>query len=255
MFFGRKARRRERILREPFPNDWEPIVRRTVRFYSQWADDLRRRLRECVQIFVAEKQFVGCAGVEITDEIKVTVAAGACLLLLGLPDLDVFPRLREVIVYPHDWTDSIEAIGPDGRPYQIHHTRVGEAWRRGPVVLAWDSVQRSVAAPCDGYNVVYHEFAHVIDLQGGMADGIPPLGSRDEAENWTDVFFREFDDFVHASRAGRLTFIDPYGASHPAEFFAVATEHFFEQSRQLKLNHPALYDLLAGFYQQDPAGV
>ena len=250
--FGRKDRRRQRIIGEPFPESWLPTVRRSVPFYEQLSSDQQRRLRHCIQIFVAEKQFLGCAGLEITDEIKVTIAAGACTLLLGAPHLDVFPRLREVIVYPHDFTETTEAIGPDGRPYEIRKTRAGEAWRRGPVVLAWNSVRRSVASPLDGYNVVYHEFAHVLDMQNGSADGTPPLESAAQAEAWTKTFYPAFKAFVQATRRGQSTFIDPYGAGHPAEFFAVATEHFFEQPDQLRSNQPTLFGLLADFYHLDP---
>ena len=251
--FGRKDRRRQRIIGEPFPESWLPTVRRSVPFYEQLSSDQQRRLRHCIQIFVAEKQFLGCAGLDITDEIKVTIAAGACTLLLGVPHLDIFPRLSEVIVYPHDFTETTEAIGPDGRPYEIRKTRAGEAWRRGPVVLAWNSVRRSVASPRDGYNVVYHEFAHVLDMQNGSADGMPPLESATQAEAWTKTFYPAFEAFVQATRRGQSTFIDPYGASHPAEFFAVATEHFFEQPDQLHRNQPALFRLLADFYHLDPA--
>ncbi len=251
--FGRKARRREAILGEPFADAWVPIVRRAVPFYDRLSETRRRRLLDNVKVFVAEKQFVGCGGMELTDEIKVTIAGGACVLLLGVPHLDVFPRLREVIVHPSDLKETVEAIGPDGRRYQIHRVRSGEAWRRGPVVLAWDSVRHSVFTPRDGYNVVYHEFAHVIDMQNGEADGIPPLESRAAYDKWTRVFFEEFDRFVAESRRGRSTFIDPYGAGHPSEFFAVVTEHFFEQPHRLQRKHAALYRLLADFYRQDPA--
>ena len=250
---NRKARRRERLLAAPFPEAWLGIVRRAAPVYMRLPTNRQELLRNTIRIFIAEKEFVGCGGLEITDEIKVTVAAGASLLLLGMPRLDVFPRLREVIIYPHDWTDTVEAVGPDGRRYQIHNPRAGEAWRRGPVVLAWDSVKRSVASPRDGYNVIYHEFAHVIDMQNGAADGIPPMESRALHDKWLRVFFAEFDAFVEDDRRGRSTFIDPYGASHPSEFFAVATEHFFEQPRQLRRHHAELYALLAEFYGQDPA--
>jgi hypothetical protein len=250
--FGRKGRRRERIIGEPFPEPWLGLLRLCVPFYERLSTDQQRRLRQTVQIFIAEKQFLGCAGLRITDEIKVTIGAEACVLLLGVPHLDVFPRLREVIVYPHDFTETTDAIGPDGRRYEIRKTRAGEAWRRGPVVLAWNSVRRSVASPQDGYNVVYHEFAHVLDLQNGSADGMPPLESADRVETWNKTFYPAFDAFVRQTRQGRSTFIDPYGADHPAEFFAVATEHFFEQPGRLRKNHPALFGLLADFYHLDP---
>jgi len=250
--FGRKRRRRLRILSRPFPESWLPHVRRGFAFYHRLPSEQRHRLLQCVQIFVAEKRFLGCAGLDVTDEIKVTIAAGACVLLLGVPHLDCFPRLGEVIVYPHNLTETIEAIGPDGRKYQIHKTRSGEAWRRGPVVLAWNSVRRSVARPCDGYNVIYHEFAHVLDMQNGSADGMPPLESKAQLAAWARVFYPTFDAFAEDARRGRAKFVDPYGATGPAEFFAVATEHFIEQPYRLKESYPALYDLLAGFYHLNP---
>jgi Mlc titration factor MtfA (ptsG expression regulator) len=248
----RRARRKQKILSEPFPESWLEVLARNATFHARLSEEAGRRLRENIQIFVAEKKFVGCADLEITDDIEVTVAANACVLLLGIPHLDVFPRLHEVIIYPNHLTDTTDAIGPDGRHYQIRQVRAGEAWRRGPVLLAWDSVERSVARPRDGYNVIFHEFAHVLDWQSGSADGIPPLESKEQYARWERVFFQEFDEFVEADRFGRSALIDPYGASHPAEFFAVATEHFFEQSRQLKRYRPRLHRLLADFYQQDP---
>ncbi len=251
-FSRRKDRRRKDILASPFPSTWGPVVSRTLRALDRLPATDMEHLHKLVQVFVSEKEFLGCAGLVVTDEIKVTIASGACLLLLGIPHLDIFPRLREIIVYPGGLTQSVEAIGPDGRPYEINTVRAGEAWRRGPVVLAWDSVARSVATPRDGYNVVYHEFAHVLDMQSGAADGMPPLESREQVSEWAETFYREFDRFVENDRLGRSTFIDPYGASNAAEFFAVATEHFFEQSRQLKRAHPELYSLFAGFFKVDP---
>lgn len=251
-FARRKELRRKLILSDPFPEHWLETIARSARFYARLSDDEQRRLRDHILIFTAEKKFLGCDGLEITDDIKVTVAAAACVLLLGIPHLDIFPRLHEVIVYPHHLTDTTDAIGPDGRRYQIRSVRAGEAWRRGPVLLAWDSVKQSVAKPRDGYNVVFHEFAHVLDWQSGSADGVPPLETKEQYTRWDRVFFQEFDDFVDANRRGRSVFIDPYGANHPAEFFAVATEHFFEQSRQLERHRPRLFRLLADFYHQDP---
>lgn len=253
-FFGGRARRRAEAVARPFPVEWEAYARRAAPAYDRLTEADRRRLRECVQIFVAEKQFLGCRGVDITDEVKVSVAAGACLLLLGLPRLDVFPRLREIIVYPADFKETIEAIGPDGRRYSIERIRAGEAWRGGPVVLAWNSVAHSLQGWRDGYNVVLHEFAHVIDLQNGEADGIPPLETGRQLERWRRVFFEEYRHFVAEDRRGAMTFIDPYGATDAAEYFAVCTEHFYEQPGMMKATHPALYSLLRDFYGRDPLG-
>ncbi len=251
--FRRRRLRHQAIVGRPFPDDWLRFTQRSLPFYRRLPAEHRRALREGIQIFIAEKEFLGIGHLEITDQIKVTIAASACLLVVGIPELGVFPRLGEVIVHPHDFGDVVEAVGPDGRRYRIHQTRAGEAWRRGPVVLAWDSVRRSVARPCDGYNVLFHEFAHVLDMQAGIADGSPPLGSKQRQATWSRVFEAEYQAFREEGRRGRLTFLDPYGASNPAEFFAVVTEHFFEQPQELKARHRQLYDQLKGFYCQDPA--
>ncbi len=253
--FARKARRRNQLLVQPFPEAWLQLIQRRTAFYRHLKADQQRLLRDMVRIFIAEKQFVGCNGIQITEPMQVIVAAEACRLLLGISHLDVFPRLKEIIVYPHDFTEKTDAIGPDGRSYPIHRTRAGEAWRRGPVILAWNSVMNSIASPHDGYNVIIHEFAHVIDMQDGGADGIPPLLTKTEYERWTKVFFEEFNSFVLADRRGTERFIDPYGASSPSEFFAVASEHFFEQPDLLQRIHPRLYELFRDFYHQDPAVV
>lgn len=250
--FGGRRRRREKLLAEPFPENWRPIVRGAVPHLHLLSDAQRQKLENDIRIFLAEKLFVAGGDISITETMRVTIAAGACMLLVALPELDVFPRLREIIIYPHNFTEQIEAIGPDGRPYAIHRTRSGEAWHRGPVILAWNTVAHGIAAPHDGYNVVIHEFAHVLDMQNGSADGEPPLQSAEAHANWQRVFYPAFDKFVEDQRTGRPTLVDPYGATNPAEFFAVASEHFFEQAALLQRFHPDLYALLRDFYQQDP---
>lgn len=251
--FRRKRLRQGRIIGEPFPGGWLRVVRRSTRAYGYLSAEQQRELGECIQIFVAEKGFLGIGGLEVTDEIKVTIAAPACLLVSEIPHLGVYPRLREIIVHPHAFGEVVEAVGPTGRRYRIPQMRAGEAWRRGPVVLAWDSVRHSIASPRDGYNVVFHEFAHVLDLQAGIADGAPPLETREQRTAWSRVFRAEYQAFIEAERGGRSTFLNPYGASSPAEFFAVVTEHFFEQPRELKARHRELYAQLRAFYRHDPA--
>lgn len=251
--FRRKQARREALLAQPFPKDWSATVRRSLARYSLLPPERRRILRAGVRIFVAEKEIIGIGPLKITDEIKVAIAAQACLLLVGRPEFDVFPRLGEVIVQPHDFGKIVEAVGPDGRKYRIPELHAGEAWRQGPIVLAWDSVRHSIARPCDGYNVVFHEFAHALDTQLGITDGAPPLETSELRKTWTRVFLAEFRAFMSAARRGRRTFLDPYGAGEPVEFFAVVTEHFFEQPRELRRKHPQLYAQFKLLYRQDPA--
>lgn len=250
--FGGRQRRRERILAGPFPDNWRPFVLQAVPHWHKLAIEQQHKLENDIRIFLAEKQFVSGGDIDITERMRVTIAAGACMLIVALPRLDVYPRLREVIIYPHNFTEQIEAIGPDGRPYQIHRTRSGEAWHRGPVILAWNTVQHGIASPHDGYNVVIHEFAHALDMQEGGADGQPPLESKEAYANWERVFYPAFDKFVDDQRRGNDTLVDPYGAENPAEFFAVASEHFFEQAALLRRFHGDLYNLLRDFYKQDP---
>lgn len=250
--FGGRKRRREKLLAEPFPEKWRPLLLRAVPHFPNLPDAQRLKLENDIRIFLAEKRFVSGSDIDITEAMRVTIAAGACMMIVALPDLDVFPRLREVIIFPHNFTEKLEAIGPDGRPYEIHRTRSGEAWHRGPVVLAWNTVAHGVASPHDGYNVVTHEFAHVLDMQSGGVDGQPPLPTRAAQEKWVRIFYPAFDKFVDDQRRGRPTLVDPYGATNPAEFFAVASEHFFEQAPLLQRFHPDLYELLREFYQQDP---
>ncbi|MBU0637961.1 MAG: zinc-dependent peptidase [Planctomycetes bacterium] len=250
--FRRKQLQRAELLAQPFPPDWLPTVARCLPCYHAMPPAPRDTLRRAIQVFVAEKRFVGTGGLVVDDEVKVTIAGQACLLIAGIPHLGVFPRLHEIIVHPHVYGEVVEAVGPDGTRYQIPQMRAGEAWRRGPVRLAWDSVTRSIARPCDGYNVVYHEFAHVLDMQDGWTGGSPPL-EKEQQVAWARVFDAEYDAFVAAERRGQPTFLNPYGAANPTEFFAVLTEHFFEQPRGLRARHPELYGQLTGFYRQDPA--
>lgn len=249
---GKRARRRK-VLEAPFPSDWIRILDRNAAFHAALSDAERIRLYELIRLFASEKAFVGCNGLLINDDVRVTVAAHACRLLLGRPDIDLFHRLGEIIIYPNTLRKSEVAIGPDGTRYDIRDDRSGEAWERGPVVLAWDGVRSSVSLPVDGYNVILHEFAHVLDFENGATDGFPLMPSREVAIRWAEVCTREFKELQQAARSGRRTFINQYGSEEPAEFFAVITEHFFEQPHKLKSLHPELYEVLSAFYAQDPA--
>jgi Mlc titration factor MtfA (ptsG expression regulator) len=238
---------------EKFPDSWLDMLPRALPCYPRLPAEHRRALRQCIQIFLAEKEFLGLDGLVITEEIELAIAAPACLLVLGIPHLGVYPRLREIIVRQEGFGDDVDAIGPDGTHYLIPQLAAGQAWLRGPVILAWSSVTRSVAQPDDGYNVVLHEFAHVLDMQDAMAGGTPPLESEAQEAAWTRVFTAEYKALVRAIGRGQPTLLHPYAATNAAEFFAVATEHFFEQPRELKRRHAELYAQLSQFYNQDPA--
>jgi Mlc titration factor MtfA (ptsG expression regulator) len=224
-----------------------------VPFYRRLPAGLRPALLEATARFLAEKQFWGSQNLPLTDEMKQVVAAQACLLVLGNPRLGMYPQTREVILYPSDFGEILEAIGPDGRRYEVDLTRAGEASRRGPILLAWDDVKSSVTDREDGRNTVFHEFAHALDFLDGEADGTPPLEGPAQLAEWRRVMAAELAELRAAASRGRRTLLDPYGAESPAEFFAVATEHFFEQPARLRRTRPALYAMLRMFYGQDPA--
>jgi MtfA peptidase len=245
-----KRRRRDALRAQPFPDEWKEILDRDVAYVATLSEADRAELEGLVQVFLAEKNLEGCGGLELTDEIRVTIAAQACLLLLHR-ETDIYPALDTVLVYPHAY----RATGHthDG-PVVIESddARLGESWTRGVVVLAWDHVSSS-ARHLGGDNVVLHEFAHQLDAEDGSMDGAPDLGSRARFASWARVLGEEYAELANRLHAGRPSDIDAYGATSPPEFFAVVTEMFFEKPQQMRKRHPELYAELAAFYRQDPA--
>jgi Mlc titration factor MtfA (ptsG expression regulator) len=247
-----RRKRRDALMRKPFPGSWLAIIERNVPYYSCLPPERRRSLQGLVHVFLAEKRFEGCGGLEITDEIRITVAAQACVLLLGLRN-GFYPKLVTILVYPHAYVAPVRRRFPDGSVMETSQVRVGETWSQGSLVLAWDEVKKSAYAVHDGHNVVFHEFAHQLDLEDGGADGVPLLPTRARYVAWARVLSREYESFIADIESHRSTLLDSYGAASPAEFFSVVTEFFFEMPRELKRLHPALYDQFKLFYGQDPA--
>ena len=204
-----------------------------------------------MQVFLAEKKFEGCAGLELDDEIRVTIAAQACLLLLHR-DTDYFPDLEVILVYPHTYVAKTSTSFGGGLSVADQQARLGQS-ASGVVVLAWDAVRRGATDVHDGHNVTLHEFAHQLDQEDGVADGAPVLGKRAMYTAWARVLGAEFTQLVDDVDKHRRSDIDEYGATNPAEFFAVVTEMFFEKPVALQHRHPALYEQLSLFYRQDPA--
>lgn len=252
LFSWLKRRRRDRIARQAFPAPWETILCENVPHYRRLDAAEQEGLRKRVHVFLAEKYWEGCNGLQITDEIRVTIAGHACLLVLGF-DGEYFERMQSILVYPDTFVAEVTSRLPGGVETQRAEARVGEAWQSGPVVLAWDSVPHAGTVFEDGRNVVLHEFAHCLDMQDWDVDGTPPLRSRQQYRTWHDVMTSEYNRLRRAARRGRPTLLDQYGATDPAEFFAVATECFFERSRVMAEEHSELYELLRDFYRQDPA--
>ena len=250
-----RERHRKHLLATPWPTGWGAILRRNVAHY-RWLDDPERRhLHDLIQIFVAEKRWEGCGGLILSDEIRITIAAQACILVLALPH-ELYRNVHTILVYPSTVVPPPRRIGAfeiPTRPAEGPMPILGQARLRGPVVLVWDAVKRTSRHPESGHNVVYHEFAHKLDMLDGRADGTPPLHGRAEYAGWVRVCSREYQDLRERAKQGRPGLLDDYGATHEAEFFAVATEHFFDQPVALRRRHPELYEVLQAFYRQDPA--
>ena len=247
------GRRRARLRAAPVPAEWRRIVARNVPIFGRLPKEDQVELLGHVQVFLAEKHFEGCGGLELTDEIRLTIAAQACLLLLHR-DTDYYPRLRSILVYPSGYTAHGERHVGDGLWEEGADERLGHTQQQlGALVLAWDAARQGALEPTDGENLVLHEFAHQLDFEDSATNGTPALNSRAEYLAWGRVMNAEFEALRDAEEAGRPTLIDPYGATDPAEFFAVVTEAFFERPHSLRRRHPALYERLAAFYQQDPS--
>ncbi len=251
MFQWLRRRRRARIRRRPFPAPWEKILRHNVPPYPRMPEADRVELRGLIQLFLAEKRFEGAAGLTITDEIRVTIAAHACILLLHRPT-DIYPGLYTIIVYPGTYVAPRAVREPMGIVRERREARLGEASRRGAIVLSWDAVA-SVAADAEGCrNVVFHEFAHLLDGEDGAVEGAPPLADRASYAAWARILGREYAQLRRDTASGRETTLHHYGATSPAEFFAVATECFFTRPQRLRDRHPELYEELHGYFRQDP---
>jgi MtfA peptidase len=253
MTFGfSKQRRRQQLKAKPFPAAWRLIITRNVPIFGRLPHPDQIELLGHVQVFLAEKHFEGCGGLEMTDEIRLTIAVQACLLLLHRKT-DYYPQLTSILVYPSSYTAHEKRhlganIWEEGDEHRLGHT----GRRLGSLVLAWDDARRGAANPSDGRNLVLHEFAHQLDFEDYATDGTPALATKAEYQSWSRVMSREFAALRSAAETGIPTVLDIYGAENPAEFFAVVTEAFFERPRALRAKHPELYAEFARFFRQDP---
>lgn len=243
--------RLKRALNAPFPEAWKEILRRNVRVYRALPPPLRAQLRRLIRQFLHQKHFTGAGGLEITDEIRVTIAAEACTLILNR-DGGVYPGLRYIIVYPTTFVVDREEYDEAGVMEYGAQELEGESWHEGKVILAWDSVLHGARHFEDGRNVVLHEFAHQLDNEFGGADGAPALGGESSYSVWARVLSAEFEGLRQDLHGGRTSLLDEYGATHPAEFFAVATEAFFGQPHRMARRHADLFETLQGYYRVDP---
>jgi MtfA peptidase len=218
----------------------------------------QRELEGHVQVLICEKYFEGCAGLIVTDEMKVLIAAQASLLLLHRED-HYFPWMRTILIYPNTFVGNGRSIGPAGVITEGTSWRQGESWYSqgsgGPVILSWSDSLAGVADPRDGHNLVLHEFAHQLDADNGAVDGVPMLSDEMELRRWKSIMAREQQQLAHDTYRGLATVLNPYGLQNPAEFFAVAVEAFFERPAEMRAAHSDLYSLLQNYFKQDPASL
>lgn len=246
-----RARQRQALGRQPFPAAWRRILARHVPQVRQLPADLQIKLRQRMQVFIAEKPFIGCDGLVVTEAMRVVVAAQACLLLLNRPDWH-YADLRQVLLYPGAfWVDRVRTE-PGGVLRDERQVLAGESWSQGQVVLSWDDVLDGAADPADGRNVVVHEFAHQLDQADGQSNGAPPLPRGMDARRWAQVLQAEYEQLQRQLAVGVPHLLGAYAGTNPAEFFAVASEVFFEQGPRLAAERPMLYGQLAAFYALEP---
>jgi MtfA peptidase len=245
------ALRRARIRAQPFPQPWREVLRRRMPAFARLPPDVQLRLKKLAQVLIAEKPFIGCAGLQVSDEMRVLVSVQAALLLLRR-GAGYYPRLRRVLIYPGAFV--VERSTGDGAGL-VHDERralAGESWQQGQVLLSWSDVLDGAADPHDGRNVVIHEFAHQLDQETGPANGAPWLADVRQRATWAQVLELEFRALQSRLEQGATGLIESYAATNAAEFFAVVSELFFERPSELAAAHCALYAQFKGFYGVDP---
>ena len=243
--------RDKRILKRTFPSNWQAIVHRRLPFLEKLSESEQKQLQDMIKLFVGKKNYYGCGGLEINDDIRVTIAAEACLLLLNR-QTGVYPTMQAYTGLPFmrlRW--NVSNYNPDGTVSQVKSGLLGESWDTSKVILSWDDVEHGVVNFNDGHNVVLHEFSHQLDSESGSANGAPLL-KKNSYRLWAKVLSKEFKALVKASEGHDKAVMDYYGATNPAEFFAVATEAFFEKPQQMSNKHPELYNEFKTYYCVDP---
>ncbi|MCU0704634.1 MAG: zinc-dependent peptidase [Fimbriiglobus sp.] len=253
MFGFFRNRRRRNLLAKPMLRHHEVVLERNVAHYHLLSSDHRARMRDITRVLLAEKNWEGCGGLHLTDEIKLTIAAEASLLLLGVPDHDYFARVKSVVVYP----DAFLTPQPDDN-YEddelSEDPKDGQAWYHGAVVLGWRQTLDEARHPDRGVNVVIHEFAHQLDFQDGETNGTPPLGDRAAEERWHFVMTRAFERHRLELNLGTETFFSEQAGDDEAEFFADAVEAFYCLPHELHAEDADVFDVLMGYFRLDPRG-
>ena len=242
---SRKTRKRATWRAIRFSPEETAVVMEYFPLWEKVPDTTRRSAEGWARVFLQEKSFEACGGLErVTDDMRLVIAVQACLLIAHR-ESDYYESLRSILLYPDAYRAKDEMGSED--------VRLGESWSSGSVVLAWESVMKGAGNPRDGHNVVLHEFAHQLDQEDGAADGVPSLDDGDDYGRWSRAMAPAYRDFVERVNSGKRSVLDDYGATNPAEFFAVATETFFEKPDALLREEPEVFAELSAFYGMNPA--
>ncbi|MEM6915831.1 MAG: M90 family metallopeptidase [Verrucomicrobiota bacterium] len=251
---SKKARLRRSLLASQIPDSWREIFRKDFPRYFDMPEDIQQSVGGIALVLAAEKNFEACGGLEeITEKMRGLICIQAALPIARLPNHRFYPELKSILVYPTAFRDrGKRRFGL--READDRGVLLGESWETGSIILSWESVVAGGRNSDDGMNVTIHEFTHQLDQINGT-DGVPILGSRKAYRKWAEVFERNYEELVDEVSDGKgpEPLIDPSGATNPAEFFAVASETFFEESKELREEHPDLYEELKNYYQLDPA--
>jgi len=251
VFWSRKSKKRKELREKPAPDGWQDILVRRAPILGRLPAADVAELYGHIQVFLAEKRIEGCSGFEITEEVRVAIAAQACLLLLHR-DTDYFPATETIMVYPDEFEVDVAEAEDDWIVTEYREDRSGESWDYGPIVLSWRDVVESAHPDADGYNVVIHEFSHQLDLENGEIDGVPRLPDAAAYAEWKEKFTLAYEAHCEAVDRDGPTELDEYGSESPHEFFSVVVEAFFEMPESLQRLHPGVYNLLAEYFRQDP---
>ncbi len=252
MFPWSRNSRRRRWISEPWPAEWDAILRGAADFQERLSSAEKAQWQDIVKVLVAEKNWEGCGGLEMSAEIKVIIAAQAARLTIALPE-KFFDRVQSILVYPETYVAPMHTPIGSGLALESEAELEGQAWLRGPVILSWADVLNAAEGLAPGENVVLHEFAHQLDMRNGAADGVPDFTSADAADRWEQILSQQFDAFCAAYRRGGHTVVSNDATHDHAEFFAYSTEAFFESPLELRNQMPEWYEALKEFYRQDPA--
>jgi len=254
IFYAFKKKYAQSVMNQHFPELWENIIEKNLMFYNCLPEKYKKKLQQLVLLFLDGKDIEGCGGLEMNDEIRVTIAAEAVMLLLNKNIVNPFPNLKTVLVYPHAYVAAGKhnVVAGGVTLEDLPSARLGESWQYGDVVIAWDHALNGGRNIDDGHNVVLHEFSHQLDQESGLANGTPPM-SFSCSKTWATVLGNEYNALCKKTKKHFKDVIDSYGTTNPAEFFAVSTEAFFEKPVSLQSKHPKLFEALKKYYKLNPA--